>query len=274
VLGLDPATEGDVVRRRTGVLTENSGLDDRLTATENVTCYARFRGVPSDVATRRAGELLERFGMGDLAAKLVQGLSTGQRKRVALARALLHDPEVLFLDEPTSGLDPAATREVIDLMAALARDEGRTIVLCTHFLVEANRLCRKVAILDRGRLLAFGSATDLARELWPGLGVDLDLGGEIDVRTTAAVRALGGVIDVQPTRTGASVRVQDREALPAVVAALVTREITVYGVEPRVPTLEDVYFAITGRRDVVPDLDDLRANGRADGPAAQSETAR
>jgi ABC-2 type transport system ATP-binding protein len=258
VLGLDPAAEGDDVRRRTGVLTENSGLDDRLTARENVTCFGRIRGMPAAVADQRASELLERFGMGPLTDKLVQGLSTGQRKRVALARALLHEPEVLFLDEPTSGLDPAATREVIDLMAGLAREEGRTILLCTHFLVEANRLCRKVAILDRGRLLAFGSPTDLAAELWPGVAVTVDLGMPIDDRAAAAVRALAGVVRVEPAANGAVVRVKEREALPAVVAALVTRQIAVYGVEPITATLEDVYFAITGRHDIVPDIETLR----------------
>ena len=249
VLGLDPTTDGLELRRRTGVLTENSGLDDRLSALQNVTTYARIRGISSADAHRRGRELLERFGMGDRADRSVQGMSTGERKRVGLARSLLHDPEVLFLDEPTSGLDPAATREVIDLMAALAREQGRTIVLCTHFLAEASRLCRRVAILQEGRLIAVGEPAQLAADLWPGLAVDLELGAPPDDRSLAALRALRGVLaaDADAAAGGVRLRVEHRDALPAVVAALVTREIAVYGVVPRPPTLEDVYFALTGQ---------------------------
>jgi ABC-2 type transport system ATP-binding protein len=246
VLGLDPAKQGSAVRRLTGVLTENSGLDDRLTATENIVSYARIRGVPLAEARRRSGELLERFAMSDRAGQLVQGMSTGQRKRVGLARSLLHDPQVLFLDEPTSGLDPGSTREVIDLMAGLATEHGRTILLCTHFLTEANRLCRRVAILERGRLVAAGRLEDLAAQLWPGLGVDVDLGAPADAPTLGALRSVRGVLAADAQPGGARVQVVERDVLPALVAALVTRETAVYAVTPRPPTLEDVYFALTG----------------------------
>ena len=100
--------------------------------------------------------------MIDRANDKVQGFSTGQRKRLALARALLHDPEVLFLDEPTSGLDPAATRDVIDLIGSLAAEHGRTVVLCTHFLGEAGRLAHRMAVLHHGQLHAFGRPDELA----------------------------------------------------------------------------------------------------------------
>ena len=176
VLGHDPATEGDAVRRRTGVLTENAGLDDRLTSRENLLYVARLRGFGKADALRRVDELLERFGMGERRDDLTGGFSTGQRKRVALARALLHDPELLFLDEPTSGLDPAGTRDVIALIDELAA-EGRTVVLATHFLGEAGRLADRMAVLHRGRLRAFGAPDDLAAELWTGVGAELDLGG-------------------------------------------------------------------------------------------------
>jgi len=246
VLGLDPTVDGTEVRRRTGVLTEASGLDDRLTLTENLVSHARVRGIATDDATRRALDLLERFAMADKAGRLAQGLSTGERRRVALARALLHEPELLFLDEPTSGLDPAATRDVLDLIANLAADRGTTVVLCTHFLAEAARLCRRVAVLERGRQLAFGRPTDLAAELWTGLPVELELGGPAEERLLDRLRALPGVTEATATPVGVRARVPDRDAIPALVAAVVTTETAVFAVVPRPPTLEDVYFALTG----------------------------
>jgi ABC-2 type transport system ATP-binding protein len=246
VLGLDPATQGDAVRRRTGVLTENAGLDDRLTSRENLLYVARLRGFDAVGARRRVDDLLERFGMADRADDLTQGFSTGQRKRVALARALLHDPEVLFLDEPTSGLDPAGTRAVAELIAGLAA-EGRTIVLATHFLGEAGRLADRMAVLHRGRLQAFGSPDELAAGLWSGMGAHLDLGATADDATLAALAAVPGVQRTLPHPTGARVVVDDREALPRLVATAVGRGLTVYGAALHKPSLEDVYFAIEAR---------------------------
>src|SRR6188472_149899 len=175
VLGIDPAVDPEGVRRRTGVLTEHAGLDERLTARENLVLTGRMRGLDRRTVEQRTGELLERFGMADRADLMVQGTSTGQRKRLALARALLHDPDVLFLDEPTSGLDPSATRDVIELIGALATEHGRTVVLCTHFLGEAGRLANRIAVLHPGQLHAFGRPEEIAAELWTGLDVDLDL---------------------------------------------------------------------------------------------------
>jgi ABC-2 type transport system ATP-binding protein len=244
VLGLDPARDGDAVRARTGVLTENAGLDDRLTALENLVFAGRIRGMPAAVAERRALAMLERFGMAGRAHAPVQGLSTGQRKRVALGRALLHDPEVLFLDEPTSGLDPEATRDVLGLIATLAREHGRTVLVCTHFLAEAGRLADRMAVLHQGRLRAFGRPEDLGRELWPGLGVDFDLGGPAGPEVLATLRGAPGVLHAEATPGGAHVRVDGRDTVARLVAALVAREVAVYGAVPRPATLEDVYFAL------------------------------
>lgn len=245
VLGLDPSVQGDAVRRRTGVLTEAAALDDRLTALENVVVHARIRGIEPDEARRRTLDLLERFDMADRAHDQVRGFSTGQRKRVALARALLHEPEVLFLDEPTSGLDPESTRDVLDLIASLAREHGRTVILCTHFLAEAGRLCERMAVLRKGALIALGRPADLASTLWQGVKVDIDLGQHASPDALATMRASRGVSAVQPTETGAQATVDDRDAVPALVASLVQRGHPVYGVSALPPTMEDVYFALT-----------------------------
>ncbi len=246
VLGYDPVDQGNEVRARTGVLTENAGLDDRLTTRENLLFTARLRGFDRPGAIRRVDEMLERFGMTDRAGDFTQGFSTGQRKRVALARALLHDPEVLFLDEPTSGLDPAGTRDVIDLIQALA-DEGRTIVLATHFLGEAGKLADRMAVLHKGRLQAFGRPHELARDLWHGMAGEVETGHPADDAVCAAVGALEGVLEVEGRDLGLWLRLADREALPAVVATLVGLGLPVYDARAHPPTLEDVYFAIESR---------------------------
>ncbi|MFZ6003471.1 MAG: ABC transporter ATP-binding protein [Actinomycetota bacterium] len=247
VLGLDPAVDGDAVRQRTGVLTEHAGLDERLTARENLELTARMRGLDRAWAARRTTDLLERFGMADRADVTVQGTSTGQRKRLALARALLHDPEVLFLDEPTSGLDPAATRDVIDLIGALATEHGRTIVLCTHFLGEAGRLADRMAVLHKGVLHAFGRPEEIAADLWDGVDAEIDLGAPIDAATSAALEQLHGVARVVPISSGALVRLDRRDGVPAVVRLLVERGVPVFGASARPPSLEDVYFAVEAR---------------------------
>ncbi|MEZ5139410.1 MAG: ABC transporter ATP-binding protein [Acidimicrobiales bacterium] len=247
VLGLDPWADGEAVRHRTGVLTENAGLDERFSAIENLEFVGRLRGMGADEARRRAGELLERFGMSDRADVRVQGFSTGQRKRVALARALLHDPELLFLDEPTSGLDPAATRDVVELIGSLAADHGRTVVLCTHFLGEAGKLAARMAVLFRGVLHAFGTPEALARDLWTAFEVRLDLGAPASPALLARLGELGPVHGAAPTPSGALVRLDRREDIPAVVAACVAAGDAVYAVEPRDPNLEDLYFAIEAR---------------------------
>jgi ABC-2 type transport system ATP-binding protein len=247
VLGMDPWADGDELRKRTGVLTENAGLDDRFTARENLEFVARLRGLtPAETETRTV-ELLERFGMAGRADARVQGFSTGQRKRLALARALLHDPELLFLDEPTSGLDPAATRDVVDLIGTLATEHGRTVVLCTHFLGEAGKLANRMAVLFHGRLHAFGTPAELAADLWTGIEVRLDLGGQADDVVLAELGRLDAIHQAVPTPDGALVHLASRQAVPAVVSACVAAGASVFAVEPREPTLEDVYFEIESR---------------------------
>ena len=244
VLGLDPAHDGDAVRRRTGVLTENAGLDDRLTARENLEFAAQVRGLTRADARRLVGDHLERFGMSETADLSTAGFSTGQRKRLALARALVHAPELLFLDEPTSGLDPTATRDVTDLIGSLAREEGRTVVLATHFLGEAGRVADRMAVLDRGRLRAIGRPDELAAEMWDGVPADIDLGRPATDRERALVDATPGVTRSEVRATGLTIGVRDREVLPAVLTALHHADIPVYGAQLRRASMEDVYFAL------------------------------
>ena len=248
VLGLDPRVDGEALRARTGVLTEHAGLDDRLSARENLRYAAMIRGETGPAVEARITELLAQFGMDQRADRPVRGASTGQRKRLGLARSLLHDPEVLFLDEPTSGLDPSATREVVDLIGRLATEHGRTIVLATHFLGEAGRLADRMAVLDRGQLIAFGRPEALAAEIWDGLDCTVDLGAPAGPDTVALTRAVPGVQRAESSPTGLTLSVGERDDVPLVVASLVGAGHQVYAAVPQPPTLEDVYFAIEARR--------------------------
>ncbi len=132
VLGFDPVTQGTDLRRRTGVLTETPSLYERLTARDNLTIFGKLYGVKEPKLTARVNELLDLFGLAERADDRAGGFSKGMKQRLALARALLHEPELLFLDEPTAGLDPEAARHVMQLIAQLSRQKGRTVLLCTH----------------------------------------------------------------------------------------------------------------------------------------------
>jgi ABC-2 type transport system ATP-binding protein len=284
VLGADPATDGDAVRRRTAVVSESTGLDDRLTPRENLRALARIRGLPlrgtgGRHTAGRIGDLLDRLGMAARADRPLAGASTGERKRVALAAALVHEPDVLFLDEPTSGLDPAASRDVVALVAELAADGGRTVVLCTHLLAEADRLASRVAILAHGRLRAFGAPTDLAARLGGGLPVDLDLGAApVGPDVVARLGTLPGVQRADPAPAGARMVVDGRDVVAAVVAELVAVGVPVHAAVPRQPTLEDVYFAVQGDGSpgidtgAVPAGDDDAAGRSGHGPVGSRVT--
>jgi len=244
VLGLDPTTCGNEVRRRTGVLTENAGLDDRLTARENLEFTARMRGYSKVESRLRVDAQLDRFEMGPMADLRTVGFSTGQKKRLALARALLHDPEVLFLDEPTSGLDPAATRDVTDLIGSLAREHGRTVLLATHFLGEAGRIADRMAVLDHGRLRAIGRPDDLAAELWDGIPADIDIGQPATPTLMEFASKVDGVSRIEARATGMTLAIQDRETMARVLSALTGAGHSVYGASMRRASMEDVYFAL------------------------------
>jgi ABC-2 type transport system ATP-binding protein len=165
VNGLDPVTCGPAVRAQTGVLTESPSLDDRLTARQNLRLFARMYGLRGHQAQARAAELLDDFRLAERGNERVGAYSRGMKQRLALARALIQRPQILFMDEPPSGLDPVATRHVHELIASLSHRQGVTIVPCTHNLDEAQSLCHRVAVLQSGLLLALGSPADLARQL-------------------------------------------------------------------------------------------------------------
>ena len=246
VLGLDPLTEGATLRRRTGVLTETPALDEKLTAREQLGLYADLYAVPPGAIAGRIDELLAAFELADRAEEPVGGYSRGMKQRLALARTLIHDPEMIFLDEPTAGLDPVATRQVHRRIERLTRDGEHTVFICTHNLNEAQQLCDRVAVLEHGRRVALGTPHDLARQLWKGVRLEIELAAEGAERALAAARSLPKVREVTwAAQSGlATAWVPAREIIPALLSALVEAGGRVYRLSPQEPTLADVYFAL------------------------------
>jgi len=242
VLGLDPVTEGSALRRRTGVLTEAPSLDERLTARENLTVYANLYGVPAADVDSRVHELLDQFGLLERADDKTGGFSKGMKQRLALARALIHQPELLFLDEPTAGLDPMVAREVHDLILELRR-EGRTIFLCTHNLIEAQRLCDRIAVLRHGKLVGLGTVAELSHQVGGDQSLEFEVAPE-DVERTVELLAplLAGSVEVE--RGFVVCRQVAREAIPKLIAALCQAGVALYRVSPEEATLEQVYFGL------------------------------
>ncbi|HEX7001772.1 MAG TPA: ABC transporter ATP-binding protein [Trueperaceae bacterium] len=246
VFGLSPFEDGPAVRSRLGVLPENHALEERLTARQNLRYYAELYGYPRERMASRVDEMLARFGLGEAADRKVGGFSKGMKQRLALARALQHEPELLFLDEPTSGLDPVASREVTESLREQSAAEGRTVVLCTHDLALAQAVCDRVAVMRSGAVVAIGTPAELAGRL-PGRLV-IEVGAGEAAKAAESVRAAFPDAAVAPSHEGNELTIDHLPpgSAPRVVSLLVGSELSVYRVEPVRATLQDVYFSIYG----------------------------
>ncbi len=242
VLGLDPAVDGPAVRRRVGVLPSRPPVDGRLTARGNLRYGADLFAVPRTGLAERIDAALASAGLLDRAEMRVEHFSAGMRQRLALARVLLPEPEVLLLDEPGAALDPLAVRELRGQIARLARQDQRAVLLCTHDLAEAEQLCDRVVVLDRGRVRAAGSPRELAAQL-PVSGVEIDVHSTdlpVVLRLLPDAVQTGRLADVVTVRVGET----RRESLPELTALLVRAGASVYAVRPQQASLEDVYVAL------------------------------
>src|SRR6266851_3122288 len=249
VAGLDVVADPVGVKRRIGVVTQNNTLDMQLTVAENLEFRSRFFGLSLREASRRAAQLLEVFGLADRRKAMSTDLSGGQAKRLLIARALVHRPDVLFLDEPTAGLDPQTRANLWDILRVL-HAEGQTILLTTHYMEEAEALCEQIAVMDHGEVLASGTVD----ELKDGAGAETVITVRYDElvpdsladRTGLADRA--GVSKVEAD--GDHVRVFTREpdgVLGELVTAGSAAGLTVRDATQLKPSLETVFLTLTGR---------------------------
>jgi ABC-2 type transport system ATP-binding protein len=170
------------------------------------------------------------------------------KQRLALARALLHKPELLFLDEPTAALDPVAARHVHDLVQNLAGKQGHTVFICTHNLVEAQRLCDRVAVMEHGCLAALGTPADLARQYIKRLEVELEVDPAQADLALQVLQEAGPLVIGQPRHEHETIllTLSGRDAIPQLLSMLVGRQLRVYRLSPRESDLEEVYFALHG----------------------------
>jgi len=259
--GVDTVSDPVQARGRLAVVPQRSNLDRSISIRRNLTFHAAYHGVAAAEAQERADELLEQFGLRERGEVKPDMFSGGQSQRVMIARALMHQPEVLFLDEPTTGLDPAARLFVWDRLREL-RDRGVTLILTTHDMHEAAMLAERVGIMDHGKLLALDTPEALMRSLPGSSTLELTTqaaDGNSREQLLAALGGLSGVERAEPIQDqpqdgpAAELRVRlyvSGEA-PQLIAPAVTllaqRGLALSGVELGAPTLEDVFIHLTGR---------------------------
>jgi ABC-2 type transport system ATP-binding protein len=249
VAGTDVVADPVAVKRRIGVVTQNNTLDMQLTVAENLEFRSRFFGLGLREAARRADQLLEVFGLADRRKAMSTDLSGGQAKRLLIARALVHRPDVLFLDEPTAGLDPQTRANLWDILRVL-HAEGQTILLTTHYMEEAEALCEQVSVVDHGEVLASGTVN----ELKAGTGAETVITVRYDepvpdgMAEQAGLGRRAGVSKVEAD--GDQVRVFTREpdgVLGELVTAGSAAGLSVLDAAQLKPSLETVFLTLTGR---------------------------
>jgi len=241
VAGLDPATHGPEVRANLGVVPQQDNLDEELSVTDNLIVYGRYFGLPFSYLKPKVDELLEFAQLTEKAKEKVTKLSGGMKRRLTIARALVNEPRVLLLDEPTTGLDPQARHILWDRLFRL-KEEGVTLIVTTHFMDEAEQLCDRLIVVDKGQIMAEGSPRELIRQYATREALELRFGSERNAQVLEQVGDLGDRQEILP----------DRILIYADNGEAVLDEVTTRGLRPvtslvRRSSLEDVFLRLTGR---------------------------
>ncbi len=246
VWGFDVARQRAEVRRRIGIVFQEFSLDDKLTGRENLDFHGRLFGMPRALRRERMAEVLELVDLTGRAKDQVEKYSGGMKRRLEIARGLMHAPPLLFLDEPTLGLDAQTRRQIWDYLAEMNRTAGVTMILTTHYMDEADTLCGRVAIVDHGKIVACDTPQALKASLG-GDAVTLEVEGGAEIRT--ALAGLPFVSKVAP-REGALELTLDRaeSRVPELVDAVRGSGGQLRSLNLRKPTLEDVFLHYTGRQ--------------------------
>ncbi|MDJ1112866.1 ABC transporter ATP-binding protein [Microbacterium dauci] len=241
ILGLDPDRHGPEIRSRLGVVPQQDNLDGELNARENLYIYGRYFGLPGKVCAQKADELLAFAQLEDKAKHKVDQLSGGMKRRLTIARGLINDPRILLLDEPTTGLDPQARHVLWDRLFRL-KERGTTLVLTTHYMDEAEQLCDRLIVVDKGRIMAEGTPASLIREHSSREVLEVRFGSDRNAEAAERLQGVGDRVEVLPDRV--LVYAGDGEAA--------LERVTAAGLQPitslvRRSSLEDVFLRLTGR---------------------------
>ena len=237
VFGIDPDTSPAEIKQRLGVVPQETNLDPDFTCYGNLFTYARYFDIPPDLARKKADELLEFVQLQEKRDVTVEKLSGGMKRRLILARALVNNPDLLILDEPTIGLDPQA-RHLIWERLKLLQAQGNTIILTTHYLDEAARLCDRLVIMDNGKILVEGTPKDLVRQY---------VGNEVvEVEKTDEVLSCLSKNNIPFEAIGDSVQVATDSSRE--IAKILFDQCSPHNVMTRPATLEDVFLKLTGRK--------------------------
>ena len=275
VAGLDVLKDPAAVRRAIGVVGQKNAVDGEATGRENLLLQGRLHDLGGRELRARVDDLLERFRLADAADRFAKTYSGGMQRRLDVALGLVARPQVLFLDEPTTGLDPEVRVAMWQEIEQLAREEGLTILLTTHYLEEADQLASQLAIVDRGRIVAEGSPEQLKAELrGDAVTVELDADGGPSVH--AALAGVDGVREI--ALEGRTLRARadhGARAVPSVLAALETAGLTAASVTVSRASLDDVYLRYTGRTFEAAESGHANGAGKtaAAGPEPAPETA-
>ncbi len=247
VAGFDVLREPEKLRRAIGCVAQRSGIDPEATGRENLELQARIHGISGKEVRRRAAESLERFGLAEAADRVARTFSGGMQRKLDVAMGLVHQPHVLFLDEPTAGLDPEARTDLWEEIARLAR-EGLTVLLTTHYLDEADRLASRIAVVDRGRVVAEGVPEALKAQL-RGDALEIELGHRDDDGVHRALAAVDGLDNIVLAGRVLLARAADgATTAPRVLAAIEGAGVPVLSLKVSRPSLDDVYLRFAGRR--------------------------
>lgn len=237
ILGIDPAIHPEKVHNISGVVTEHAQMYDHLTGIQNLIFYGSLFGIEPGESKRRGNILLEQLELLDDKDKKLATYSTGMRQKLSLARALIHEPRILFLDEPTSGLDPKSAQNVHSMIQNLSKEKGMTIFLCTHQLRYAQEICTHFGLMDHGHLIADGSLEELRSKLYSGIKVKMKVYGGI---FPLPYRKIDGCTY--------EITVNTEEEIPTIVRKIVETGGKVYNIFTELPSLEDIYFKLILRR--------------------------
>ena len=252
VAGYDIAKDASKVRENVGVLTENPSLYERLTAYENMEFFAQAYGL-ADQSKRNARirELLEFFDLWSRRSDRVVTFSKGMKQKLAIARALIHNPHIIFLDEPTAGLDPESAKSIRDLVERLSQQEKHTFLLCTHRLEDAERLCSRMIIINKGRGVAVGTIEELCNRVERGHVIEIAL-KEVDRKVVETVKRLNHILNVDTNCSSGLMRisVEDHDSVtPEVVRSVVNAGGQVLSVNVLRPSLEEAYLKLVKKEE-------------------------